>query len=51
MELLYYLHSLFYYLYISVWMMFARADETAGDIPVKDITVNPYGAATLSGQY
>uniref|UniRef100_A0A673H5K1 C2 domain-containing protein n=1 Tax=Sinocyclocheilus rhinocerous TaxID=307959 RepID=A0A673H5K1_9TELE len=28
-------------------MMFARADETAGDIPVKDITVNPNGAATL----
>ncbi|XP_016304448.1 protein fantom isoform X2 [Sinocyclocheilus anshuiensis] len=28
-------------------MMFARADETAGDIPVKDITVNPSGAATL----
>uniref|UniRef100_A0A673H4U1 C2 domain-containing protein n=2 Tax=Sinocyclocheilus rhinocerous TaxID=307959 RepID=A0A673H4U1_9TELE len=27
--------------------MFARADETAGDIPVKDITVNPNGAATL----
>uniref|UniRef100_A0A8C2C2R3 RPGRIP1 like n=1 Tax=Cyprinus carpio TaxID=7962 RepID=A0A8C2C2R3_CYPCA len=25
-------------------MMFARADETAGDIPVKDITVNPKGA-------
>uniref|UniRef100_A0A8C2C395 RPGRIP1 like n=1 Tax=Cyprinus carpio TaxID=7962 RepID=A0A8C2C395_CYPCA len=24
--------------------MFARADETAGDIPVKDITVNPKGA-------
>lgn len=32
-------------------MMFARADETAGDIPVKDITVNPNGAATLPGQY
>uniref|UniRef100_A0A671MUM1 C2 domain-containing protein n=1 Tax=Sinocyclocheilus anshuiensis TaxID=1608454 RepID=A0A671MUM1_9TELE len=28
--------------------MFARADETAGDIPVKDITVNPSGAALLS---
>ncbi|XP_026095320.1 protein fantom [Carassius auratus] len=28
-------------------MMFARADETAGDIPVKDITVSPNGAATL----
>uniref|UniRef100_A0A672QG30 C2 domain-containing protein n=1 Tax=Sinocyclocheilus grahami TaxID=75366 RepID=A0A672QG30_SINGR len=28
-------------------MMFARADETAGDIPVKDIPVNPSGAATL----
>ncbi|ROL55359.1 Protein fantom [Anabarilius grahami] len=27
--------------------MFARADETAGDIPVKDITVSPHGAATL----
>ncbi|KAI2648101.1 Protein fantom [Labeo rohita] len=24
--------------------MFARADETAGDIPVKDITLNPNGA-------
>uniref|UniRef100_A0A9J7ZGI3 RPGRIP1 like n=1 Tax=Cyprinus carpio carpio TaxID=630221 RepID=A0A9J7ZGI3_CYPCA len=24
--------------------MFARADETAGDIPVKDITVNPKGS-------
>lgn len=31
-------------------MMFARADETAGDIPVKDITLNPNGA-TLPGQY
>ncbi|XP_043083996.1 protein fantom isoform X2 [Puntigrus tetrazona] len=28
-------------------MMFARADETAGDFPVKDITVNPNGAGTL----
>ncbi|XP_077067586.1 protein fantom isoform X2 [Siphateles boraxobius] len=29
-------------------MMFSRADETAGDIPVKDITVYTHGAATLS---
>lgn len=36
---------------ISDWMMFARADETAGDIPVKDITVSPHGAATLPGQH
>ncbi|XP_056101710.1 protein fantom [Rhinichthys klamathensis goyatoka] len=28
-------------------MMFSRADETAGDIPVKDITVSTHGAATL----
>ncbi|XP_067292112.1 protein fantom isoform X2 [Pseudorasbora parva] len=28
-------------------MMFARADETAGDIPVKDISVGPHAAATL----
>lgn len=27
--------------------MFARADETAGDIPVKDISVSPHGAAAL----
>ncbi|KAG1934055.1 protein fantom [Pimephales promelas] len=27
--------------------MFSRADETAGDIPVKDITVSTHGAATL----
>ncbi|KAK7122042.1 hypothetical protein R3I93_022981 [Phoxinus phoxinus] len=28
-------------------MMFSRADETAGDIPVKDITVTTHGSATL----
>lgn len=32
-------------------MMFSRADETAGDIPVKDITVNTHGTATLPGHY